>query len=424
MFGLRRFRCTSLALVLACGLGGVAVTVPEAQAADEARAEYFRLSQELARLADRNAWSGVERTWQQILATGVSPSQADLLIAAHSAKNVGDVTEMRGRLVRASELGENRQVLDWLWEVDSNYGRAELYCDPPCALEPDVMPFAPDQVAAVTFAQGRIASGAFDGYLPAGAYRFGTYDVRIVPRVSSVRIDARGAVRAPREEPTRPAREEARPPRDEPPPRPERAPRPEPEARPEPPPPEVRPARPEPIPPPPPPREAVSPRPARPGPVPPAPTVRTEPNGPVNHPLALLVGVGNRFGGIVGGGVGALLRAPVGEIGLGLSGGVGYDVEFATIGYHGGARLYLPAIPAGTQSTATIYLGGGYSPLIWWQTVDDQRKVAHGPHGTLGLDLRAGHFVLDASGELGVAFAAQKWRPAPGFAVGIGVAFP
>ncbi len=166
------------------------VLTPE-QLAQQTNAEYVRLSQDLEELASRNAWSGVERAFLGILATGVSPSFDDLVSGAHAARAVGDVNAVRERLLLDNGEREDRTVIDWLFEIDSNYGLVYLAGDPgEVALTPAVAPFNPDHLAAVQFAAKQIEqSGVYEGYLPAGTYAFASREVQVQPRVSSVRID-------------------------------------------------------------------------------------------------------------------------------------------------------------------------------------------------------------------------------------------
>jgi hypothetical protein len=166
--------------------GVTSATVPDV-------AEYRRLSQELEKLITRNAWAGVERTYLALVATGVPPSFEDHLAGAHSARAIGDVLDARNRLIAANEIREDHAVVDWLWDIDSNYNRVFLACDVGArTLEPGEMPFDPNQRRAVEFAQNELATtGIFDGYLPSGQYAFGDSKVTIEPRVQSVSIDVR-----------------------------------------------------------------------------------------------------------------------------------------------------------------------------------------------------------------------------------------
>jgi hypothetical protein len=166
------------------------------------QAEYNRLQQELEKLASRNAWAGVERTYNAMLATGARLGHDDHVSGAHSARALGDITAARNRLMAANEISEDREVLDWLWEIDASYGKVFVAADKGSKkidLRCSNMPFNPDQRKAVEFAQALvIEGGVFDGYLPQGHYTFGNhhkpegiYQLDVVPRVQSVRIDTR-----------------------------------------------------------------------------------------------------------------------------------------------------------------------------------------------------------------------------------------
>lgn len=190
--------CTAFVSSVA-GATDVADGEPEGQVqsvnapTSHAQAEYYRLSQELEKLAQRNAWAGVERTYRALVETGVSPTFDDFLYGAYGARAVGDVTSARARLLAANTIREEREVLDWLWEIDSNYGQVYLAADPGAVeFRVDSMPFEPNQAKAVEFAQTQITEiGVFEGYLPQGTYWFGTHEVKVQPRVQAVRIDIR-----------------------------------------------------------------------------------------------------------------------------------------------------------------------------------------------------------------------------------------
>ncbi len=167
------------------------------------RGEYQRLSQELEKLASRNAWAGVERTYAALLATGVEPSFEDYLAGAHSARAIGDVASARTRLIAANAKREDRAVVDWLWDIDSHYNRVLLACDiGKVELQPEAVPFDPNQRKAVEFAQKEILEkGFFDGFLPQGRYVFGKEPgpdgaerdrtLSVEPRVQSIAFDIR-----------------------------------------------------------------------------------------------------------------------------------------------------------------------------------------------------------------------------------------
>jgi hypothetical protein len=185
-------------LLLACSLASPAHArapqEPEVSTPDSARhAEYKRLHEELQRLVKRSAWAGAERTFQDMLATGVEPRFEDLKTAAQVAQVIGDVNIVRERLVLASRLSEDREVLDSLWAIDNNYGPVFLAGDPGrVELVPEVMPFDRTQARAVEHAAETIRrTGMFDGLLPRGLYDFGGHTIEVRPRVSQTRIDLR-----------------------------------------------------------------------------------------------------------------------------------------------------------------------------------------------------------------------------------------
>jgi hypothetical protein len=164
-----------------------------------AEAEAVRLGQEIEKLAQRNAWAGVERMFDALVATGVPPTFEDYVAGAHAARASGEVGAMRERLQAAHGLREDRQIIDWLADVDAKFGRVTLACDPvlDAALEVESMPFQPELRRAVEFASGILAETcAFDGLLPAGEYwlAWGNYRAafKVMPRVASVRLDLRG----------------------------------------------------------------------------------------------------------------------------------------------------------------------------------------------------------------------------------------
>ncbi len=177
-----------IALWLLCAAASAQDAAPD-------QAEYNRLTQELELLAAKSAWAGAERAFRALQATGVPASFDDLLRGAHAARALGDITSVRARLVAAKDLREEREVLDWLWALDNAFGQVWLACDPGSyiALEPEVVPFDPDQKRAIEFAQAEIARGcAYDGLLPQGTYRFFTQELKVMPRVQTVRVDIRG----------------------------------------------------------------------------------------------------------------------------------------------------------------------------------------------------------------------------------------
>ena len=156
-------------------------------------AEYQRLSEEIEKLTQRGAWAGVERTFIALEATGVDLSFNDYVAGAYAARTLGNVNAVRTRLEAAHAVHEDMEVVNWMWDIDANYGRVWLAGDNgKVELTVASMPFNPDQAKSVKFAIEQVAtSGAYDGYLPAGTYKFGPFDLKVVPRVQTTRIDLR-----------------------------------------------------------------------------------------------------------------------------------------------------------------------------------------------------------------------------------------
>jgi len=157
--------------------------------------EYNRLTQELEKLANRNAWAGVERTFVKLVATQIEPSFKDLMFAANAARALGNTAAARERLMAAKDLQEDPAVFDWLFEIDQNYGKVALQCEPGVgwALTTEQRPFQPDRIRSVEFAAAAIAeSCAFEGMIPVGTYAFGAEPLEVEADGLVARRDLRG----------------------------------------------------------------------------------------------------------------------------------------------------------------------------------------------------------------------------------------
>ena len=71
-----------------------------------------------------------------------------------------------GRLQLANQFGEDAEIMDWLWDIDSNYGRVFLAGDlETIELRCLKMPFNPIQAKAVQYAVRQVAeTGVFEDY--------------------------------------------------------------------------------------------------------------------------------------------------------------------------------------------------------------------------------------------------------------------
>ena len=162
-----------------------------------ADAERVRLSVEMERLASRQAWNGVERKYIQLMELGIELEASDHLHGAHSARELGDIQGCHDRLRRVIAIDATREVVDWLWDIDNNYGHVVLRTGSSRAavLERMEIPFDPNQRRAIETAIERAREDAsFSGLLPTGDYVFAGQQFQVSPGVS-VTIDISARVR-------------------------------------------------------------------------------------------------------------------------------------------------------------------------------------------------------------------------------------
>ena len=174
---------------------------------EAAAAEGRRLAQDIRQLAAREAWVGVERKFQELVALGVPLTYEDWWRGAQAARSLGRVDEVYLRLQAAAALDPTREALDWLYAIDSNYGHVSLRAEPPLgvALRVAEMPFDPDARLAVEWAVAEVGrAAAFEGLLPRGSYDFAAHPFVVEPGVS-VQIDVNLRRRRAPSDPTPPA---------------------------------------------------------------------------------------------------------------------------------------------------------------------------------------------------------------------------
>ncbi len=152
--------------------------VASAHAGEVERAEHTRISEEMRKLAQRNAWTAVEAQYQKLEALeakGEVLTFAENKLGAESARAIGNITACRVRLQKAAKIDGNAEIISWLEDIDKSYGPVKITFDPDFAgerlLTPAVPPFAPDQRAAIGWVATYVAEGNnFEGILPAGEY--------------------------------------------------------------------------------------------------------------------------------------------------------------------------------------------------------------------------------------------------------------
>jgi hypothetical protein len=161
------WRLAAPTLVLSMALPTAAL----AQSADQVEA--YRLEQEIKRLADRNAWAGVERSYEALIGLDATVTVEIHNIGAQSARFLGKTFEVYSRLERALAIEEDEQNSADLAGIDAQYGRVRIKGDPRRRPEliREQMPFLPDQRKSVEWAQRVVSeTGSFEGMLPSGEY--------------------------------------------------------------------------------------------------------------------------------------------------------------------------------------------------------------------------------------------------------------
>ncbi len=154
--------------------------------------EFHQLADQLKKLAARQAWGGAARKFAELEAIGLPLTYDQWLAGAMAARFLGDTQAAYERLTEAAKLDGTHEVVDWLWTLDTNFGRVKLFTD---AKKPELvvaaMPLMPDQRASVEHAQAQVLeSGAFLGMLPAGEYTLSghTFEVQPGPHAVEVRV--------------------------------------------------------------------------------------------------------------------------------------------------------------------------------------------------------------------------------------------
>jgi len=152
-------------------------------------AERYRLQQELEKLAKRNAWPGVERTYVALTELGLPLTLADHLLGAQSAIQAGEMLDALTRLqIGLSEATPDddpnssyataKALKDGF---DARYGAIQIMlgdCGP--ILFMPSKPFAEQERQAYMRARDKLMKGeSFTGLLPAGEYKLDVYSFEV-----------------------------------------------------------------------------------------------------------------------------------------------------------------------------------------------------------------------------------------------------
>lgn len=150
-------------------------------------AELERYVTDIASLSERQAWDGVERSYEKVLELpGVEVPREVHMNAALAARSVGNMGAVVERLERAQKVEAEDETAAWLNEINESYGRVTLTVPKGVVLVPEVMPFAPDQRLQVESAgKALVEEGHFDGMLPVGKYTLGGVGFEVVAGISA-----------------------------------------------------------------------------------------------------------------------------------------------------------------------------------------------------------------------------------------------
>ena len=173
------------------------------------KAEVLRLEEEMKKLAAKNAWSGVARTYESLEKIGdeafavASNAGGIHMLGAQAARNLGDIRRYKTLLLRAKtsfqaaggamDEATLQAVEAELSQIQAAYGvvrigpRSEPKSEKKKAalrgpeLVPATMPFAQDQRASIEAARQKIAeTGYFTGLIPAGDYTLGPESFTVI----------------------------------------------------------------------------------------------------------------------------------------------------------------------------------------------------------------------------------------------------
>jgi hypothetical protein len=158
-------------------------------------AELLRLMEDMGSMAEQSHWSGVERTYERMLALeDVNVPYDAHYAAAQAARNSGNMSLVLVRLERAASIKRPPGLSGWLEEIEGDYGRVEVNCTgrrhP--ELKPATKQMHPDKRRQVALAKAAIDENcAYKGLLPAGFYTLGTRTLEVVPGMT-MRLDMGG----------------------------------------------------------------------------------------------------------------------------------------------------------------------------------------------------------------------------------------
>ncbi len=176
-------------MIVACLAGAMASAPAMAMSKAAAKAEHVRLSEDMRRLAKRGHWRGVDRSYrgmEELTRKDVVLTYDDHYLGAQAARELGNVTLVYRRLVKAKAVNATADVTNWIDDILRQYGEVDLIIPDRYKGETNlvvaVMPLQPDRRSTIGMAQQRIQEGrSYSGLLPGGEYTFGPHTFNVTP---------------------------------------------------------------------------------------------------------------------------------------------------------------------------------------------------------------------------------------------------
>ena len=171
----------------------IVCSMPAFAESNEVQAETVRIQSELERLTRRNAWKGVERAYQDLLALGVPLRAIDHLSGEQAARIRGDINAAYDRL--SSAVGgidptapqEDRAIADAIvrkTSIENRYGRVsiEVMVGRVPALVRFEWPFAREERVCIENGRSVLADArTYSGFLPIGRYMVDGHFFEVTP---------------------------------------------------------------------------------------------------------------------------------------------------------------------------------------------------------------------------------------------------
>lgn len=168
----------------------IAVVAPAVAGQSERDAEAYRLHAELDRLSQKRAWSGVDRTYDRLVALkDVTIRTSAHLAGAQAAMERGDIRAAWDRAQRAAAAASGPEDLEkassWIADFYVNYGEVSIECSVAFKDKLELVSrdasFNPVNRVVLEHVQQQLdADRTFVGYLPMGRYSVAGWEFEII----------------------------------------------------------------------------------------------------------------------------------------------------------------------------------------------------------------------------------------------------